>query len=237
MEVKDVQQSVKDATVNKRERQYRLKHGEFILTILITGFVALAILASFIPYFTIDLKVTRGIQYITDPNFAAFMAWISFIGFSPQVQILVGLLLAGMYVAGLRWEAVVGGINAVSVTLMNFLLKTIVNRPRPSTDVVNVMRSLNESSFPSGHVMLYMSFFGYCFFITYIMLKKGALRTGLLIFWLLLILLIGPSRIYLGAHWASDVLGAYLFGMLWLYGTIYFYEWGKRKYFPQQPVA
>jgi membrane-associated phospholipid phosphatase len=53
----------------------------------------------------------------------------------------------------------------------------------------------------------------------------------------LLIALMGPSRIYLGQHWFSDVMGAYLFGSLWLALTIRFYRWGKRRYFVHQPVA
>ncbi|MDQ3239340.1 MAG: hypothetical protein M3P33_02340 [bacterium] len=42
---------------------------------------------------------------------------------------------------------------------------------------------------------------------------------------------------YLGAHWASDALGAYLFSAIWLVITIYFYRWGKKKFFKHQPVA
>jgi undecaprenyl-diphosphatase len=47
----------------------------------------------------------------------------------------------------------------------------------------------------------------------------------------------GMSRIYLGHHWFSDVMGAYLLGSLWLALTIRFYRWGKTRYFIRQPVA
>jgi undecaprenyl-diphosphatase len=52
-----------------------------------------------------------------------------------------------------------------------------------------------------------------------------------------LIALIGMSRIYLGQHWASDVLGAYLLGTLTLVVNIWFYRWGKKRFFVRQPVA
>jgi hypothetical protein len=52
-----------------------------------------------------------------------------------------------------------------------------------------------------------------------------------------LIILIGISRIYLGQHWASDVLGAYLLGSLTLVAIIQLYRWGKTRFFVRQPVA
>jgi len=52
-----------------------------------------------------------------------------------------------------------------------------------------------------------------------------------------LVLTIGASRIYLGEHWASDVVGAYLLGSLVLIGVIQFYHWGKTRFFIHQPVA
>ena len=52
-----------------------------------------------------------------------------------------------------------------------------------------------------------------------------------------LVVLIGASRIYLGQHWASDVLGAYLLGSLTLVAYIQIYLWGKTRFFVHQPVA
>lgn len=52
-----------------------------------------------------------------------------------------------------------------------------------------------------------------------------------------LVLTIGVSRIYLGEHWASDVVGAYLLGSLVLIGVIQFYRWGETRFFIHQPVA
>ena len=53
----------------------------------------------------------------------------------------------------------------------------------------------------------------------------------------LLVLLIGVSRIYVGEHWASDVLGAYLLGSLTLVGILQLYRWGKPRFFVHQPIA
>jgi undecaprenyl-diphosphatase len=51
------------------------------------------------------------------------------------------------------------------------------------------------------------------------------------------IALIGMSRIYLGEHWFSDVVGAYLLGSIALVIMIFFYRWGKTRYFVHQPTA
>ena len=86
------------------------------------------------------------------------------------------------------------------------------------------MHTVSGMSFPSGHVMSYIAFWGLIFSFTLILFKGHHWwRTTLLIVSGLCVVLIGPSRIYLGAHWASDVLGAYLLGgfllgmALWIY--------------------
>ncbi|MGZ3611405.1 MAG: phosphatase PAP2 family protein, partial [Ktedonobacteraceae bacterium] len=105
-----------------------------------------------------------------------------------------------------------------------WLIKLIVARPRPSSSLVDVIQHAGGNSFPSGHVMAYMAFWGLLFSFG-IMLFKGNhwWRTTLLIISGLFVVLVGPSRIYLGDHWASDVLGAYLIGGLLLGVSLWIY--------------
>ncbi len=77
--------------------------------------------------------------------------------------------------------------------------------------------------------MYYVTFFGFIWFLIYTLLKRSWYRTILLSILGFLILLVGLSRIYLGAHWASDVLGAYLLGTLILIVGIQIYKWGKKR--------
>jgi membrane-associated phospholipid phosphatase len=86
--------------------------------------------------------------------------------------------------------------------------------------------------------MFYTVFFGFLFFIVFALLKHSPRRTVLLVILGLFILLVGPSRIYQGEHWASDVAGAYLLGSLTLVANIAFYRWGKPRFFVArtQPV-
>jgi len=113
----------------------------------------------------------------------------------------------------------------------------VVYRPRPSPDLVHVLNQLPSSGFPSGHVLAATTFCGFLAFLGYSLLKPGALRKALLVGFGLFILLMGLSRIYEGHHWFSDVMGAYLFGSLWLALTIKIYRWGKPRFFVHQPVA
>lgn len=232
-----VQEKVQDKIVSKKIRESRSLHLQSYVMIISAAFLALAIAARFIPYFPIDLTITRAIQHISAGWFYTLMSAISFIGYSPQEMIIVSIIVGGLFVSGLRWEAIVGTINAVTITIMSIFLKTTVHRVRPNIDLVHVFRHLGEYSFPSGHVLFYTSFFGYLFFLTYSLMKKSNLRTIILSILGMFIVLIAPSRIYLGAHWASDVLGAYMFGSVWLLLIIYIYRSGKKRFFQTQPTA
>jgi undecaprenyl-diphosphatase len=85
--------------------------------------------------------------------------------------------------------------------------------------------------------MFYIVFFGFIGFLAYSLLKPSLTRSLLLLFFGSLIALVGISRVYLGEHWASDVLGSYLLGSVTLVAIIQFYLWGKTRFFVNQPVA
>lgn len=126
---------------------------------------------------------------------------------------------------------------AGGVTVMGALFKIIVQRARPTPDLVNVFSPLNDYSFPSGHVLVYTAFLGFFSFLIYTLAPHSWRRTLGIAVTVLLIALVGLSRVYLGQHWPSDVLGAYLFGSLWLLLTVYVYRWGKPRWGTHQPAA
>jgi membrane-associated phospholipid phosphatase len=102
--------------------------------------------------------------------------------------------------------------------------------------LVNVYASLTSYSFPSGHVMFYLGFFGFVGFLAFSLWKPSIKRTLLLVLIGTLVALIGVSRVYLGEHWPSDVLGSYLLGSLTLVASIQLYRWGKPRFSARQPV-
>ena len=103
--------------------------------------------------------------------------------------------------------------NLVIVTILNQLLKNILQRPRP-----NEFRIIEETgySFPSGHSMVSMAFYGYLIYLIYIYVKNKYLKCTLIVLLSTLICTIGISRIYLGVHYTSDVLGGFLISISYL---------------------
>jgi undecaprenyl-diphosphatase len=126
---------------------------------------------------------------------------------------------------------------AGGVTILGAAIKLFVQRARPTSDLVNVFSPLNDYSFPSGHVLVFTAFLGFLCFLFFTLTPHSWQRILGIVVMIGLIVLVGISRIYLGQHWPSDVLGAYLFGSLWLTLTIYVYRWGKPRFFVTQPAA
>ena len=199
-------------------------------------FVVLALVAHTVAYFPIDLTITRAVQSYHGQTFDHLMYGISWLGFFPQVAALSALVILVLFFFGLRWEAVSTLFATISIGVGS-LVKLVVFRPRPSADLIHVFQQLPSSGFPSGHVLSTTAFCGFLVFLCFTLLKPSPGRTAVLVALSLLIALMGLSRIDLGQHWFSDVMGAYLFGSLWLALTIRFYRWGKTRYFVHQPVA
>lgn len=236
--VKEAAQQAANAEVTSRpKREYRTYLFQIGLIAIIGAFMTLTILVKITPSFPIDLEITRILQSIHSPIFAALMTLVSWPGFSPQTFIIPFFIAVAWYLFGFHWEAVASIFAALFTPIVNVLVKDYIRRPRPTIDLVNVLGVLNSYSFPSGHVMFYVGFFGFMWFLVYTLMKRSWKRTILLVILGALIVLVGFSRVYLGQHWPSDVLGAYLLGTLTLVVIIWFYRWGKKRFFVRQPVA
>lgn len=224
-------------TVAPPVRHYRTLVAQGYVIAAAIGFAVLALLAHTVLYFTFDLTITREVQTFSPPWFSDLMLFLSTLGYAPQSGIFAGLVIAYLWVVGLPWEAAVSLFAGGGVSLLGGLAKLLVARPRPSADLIHVYAQLSSLSFPSGHVLMATGFVGFLWFLVYTLLKRSWRRTLGLIFFGLIIGLMGLSRIYLGQHWASDVLGAYLLGSLWLILSIQLYRWGKPRFFVGQPLA
>ena len=104
-------------------------------------------------------------------------------------------------------------INLFVITILNQILKYILQRPRPTE-----FRIIEETgySFPSGHSMVSMAFYGYIIYLIYRYVKNKYVKWSLIVFLSVLICSIGVSRIYLGVHYTSDVLGGFLISLSYL---------------------
>jgi undecaprenyl-diphosphatase len=145
------------------------------------------------------------------------METISWIGNQPQIFLLITFFIFALWFLKLRKEAFVLAINGVGIYFLGNLIKIIVQTPRPPFSL------LHDWSFPSGHVMSFVACFGFLAYLIYKLPAHYFFRKIFFIILIGLIILIGPSRIYLGDHWISDVLGGYLIGGAWLFLMIKLY--------------
>lgn len=138
--------------------------------------------------------------------------------------VLAGVLII-MFCKKIRWFVT---FDLVGVTLINQVIKHIVRRPRP-----NVLRLVEEDgySFPSGHSMVSMAFYGIIIYLVYKNVTNKYLKWTLITLLSLLILSIGFSRIYVGVHYFTDVVGGFLLGLAYLiiYINIYNKRVGKNE--------
>ena len=104
-------------------------------------------------------------------------------------------------------------LNLVIITILNQLLKRILQRPRPTE-----YRIIEETgySFPSGHSMVSMAFYGYLIYLIYKYVKNKYIKWISIVLLSILICSIGVSRIYLGVHYTSDVLGGFFISISYL---------------------
>lgn len=219
--------------VPRRRVVRRLLRAEIIYSMGLVGFAVLAFFAYFNAYFGWDLRASRTLQAVPLPGMLEFMRAVSLFGNRWTPWALTTLMVILFFALRKRTEAAGLLLSAGGSALINTLLKRLIGRPRPAPDLVMVYRDLETLSFPSGHVTFYVSYFGFLFFVSYATLPRGSLARRLaLVVTALPIVLVGFSRVYLGAHWPSDTLGAYLLSGVWLGFSLDIYRrWKQRSTF------
>ncbi len=208
--------SIDEMIVSPRRVAARARWAETVFLVTLCVYAVLAVLAHRYAYFEWDLSIARRIQSISLPGFAMLMNAVSLFGNGWIPWTLVVFTGLALIKIGLKAEGLICMGGAGSGWVVNQLLKLSIGRPRPSYVLVRVAGVFNDESFPSGHVVFFVEFFGFLVFLAHVLLKRGPLRQGSMIVSGLLIALVGMSRVYLGAHWPSDVAGGYLAGGIWL---------------------
>lgn len=123
------------------------------------------------------------------------------------------LLIAFFLLKKHKWYSIKIPAIALSSLGLMFVLKHLFNRPRPSIPLLYEAKGL---SFPSGHALMSVTFYGLMIYIVFKSFKQKGIRWSLITLLILLILIIGFSRIYLRVHYTTDVIAGYCIGFLWL---------------------
>ena len=162
----------------------------------------------------LDRTVTMAVRRVHGPGRTRFAHGVTFLGghafLIPAAILASGLLL----LAGWRSSARFLGFSMLVGSALSPLLKRRFRRGRP--DLWTPLATEPTHSFPSGHATMGSIFFGATGIVFWRELPGAAARTGTVLFCSAMILLVALSRVYLGAHWLSDVLAGILLAAVWL---------------------
>lgn len=212
----------------KNNIRYRLKKyfAEFTLFSLEILVLILIFGSALIAFIFIARRVFRDHTHDFDEKVFSFIAghvnnintgimeFFTFLG-THTFLIPANLLLTALFlfIQKRRWNSIKIPVVALSSLVLMFLLKLIFHRERPVTPLLQAAKGF---SFPSGHALMSVTFYGLLILIAWQNIKQLWLKWILSIVLVILILTIGLSRVYLRVHYASDVLAGFCVGIVWL---------------------
>jgi membrane-associated phospholipid phosphatase len=208
-------------TTTERKRTNRwlkLLTLEFIilLLVLITAVTVFALAVDMVfikKTTTLDEDVFSYVGRHVTPGRTRFMSFITFFG-NHMFLIPANLALLTYYFFKKRkWLSIRVVALALSSLCLKFLLKLFFHRDRPA---IPLLHKVDGFSFPSGHALIGVSFYGLLIYITWYEVKNKWWRTFIILFLAAMILVISFSRIYLRVHYVSDVLAGLAMGFIWL---------------------
>jgi len=175
----------------------------YLLTLL--GFTLLACLAAYVPTQPLDFELFDAVYGLRSPLLDPPMQAVSFLGETWPSIILPAPFVVWLWAKGFRREAVWFVVALAAAALATSGVKNLIDRTRPDG---------GSLSFVSGHTSYFTVFSGYFFFTLKKVINDHRWLTAAHVVLVLLVVLTGFSRMYLGVHWPTDVAGGFLLGVL-----------------------
>ncbi|HVM29870.1 MAG TPA: phosphatase PAP2 family protein [Candidatus Limnocylindrales bacterium] len=199
-----------------RQARERARTGLTVGGLAFLGFLALFAAVKAERSERIDMAITLRLQARRHRWLGRLMEACSWPGFPPQSRVIPPLIIAGLALSNHRTEAAFQGLAWCTGGLSE-VLKSMMRRQRPLPEQVRVVVApLGGSSFPSGHVLTYMGTYGFAAYLAYTLIGSPAVRWPVVLLLLAMLAGVGPSRIYQGHHWPTDVAASYLLGICYL---------------------
>lgn len=184
-----------------------------------------------------DRTITDFVISFRTPQRNRFFQFISNVGDIYGYLVATFLVTFYLFFKLRSWKFIFQLLAVIIISgLSNLALKEVINRARPTIEHLVTVETL---SYPSGHAMSAMSFYGFLIYLTFQIKMSRWFRGFLCALFLFIILSIGVSRIYLGVHFPSDVAGGFIAGLIWvafcvvLFNVIYLLRKRKSK---EEPV-
>ncbi len=190
--------------------------------VLLTLSITLSVLAAVHDTLPADTRIVSWAQGLAFPGQTLADAVRSIT--STQLMLAGGGALALLlWLRGFRREAVLLAAGLIILPLLQFGIKEMVDRPRPTEampELVKLRGSFSSPSFPSGHVMSSTYFYGFLAYLAVALPLATPARAALAAVSWAVLAFTGPANVWLGVHWPSDVLGGYAWGMVLLLPVI-----------------
>lgn len=153
---------------------------------------------------------------------------ISWFGKPVWFWLLIGAAMVWVFRKGQRRLLWFLAVTCIGGSFVNTAVKVLVDRPRPVVD--HPIHTAFGKSFPSGHAMSSVICYGALYLVLVPALRTNRSRRVALAGTILLCLAIGTSRLLLGVHFVSDVVGGFVLGLAWLVGAVAVFEvWRKEE--------
>ncbi len=199
------------------QRQYLILHLAVGLIAIAVALYLFGLLASDIvnkrPIVEFDQNVATVLHAWATPPLTSFFIFVSMLGlqvlWAVFSAVLVYLAINRQWIHLITWV-----VGALGGEILNQVLKNIFDRPRPV--FTNPLATAESWSFPSGHAMESAILYGLLAYFLLLGVRSRAGRIAIIVAAIVLLLLIGLSRLYLGVHFFSDVAGGYAAGAVWL---------------------
>lgn len=163
----------------------------------------------------IDNAISQFIYSFRNPILTDIMLAISFLGAAFILEVATILIIILAWKKHKREAVLFTSVLAMGM-ILNYLLKILIQRPRP--DLAPLLNLEHSYSFPSGHAMNSFIFYSLVSYFVFHFTRKKRLSAIVSVLSLILIFLIGFSRIYLGVHYPSDVIAGFIVGF-WVFVT------------------
>jgi membrane-associated phospholipid phosphatase len=185
---------------------------------------------------TVDLKIARWVQGIDFPAWTGLLRLAAYLTDKPAGPALLVSLMVALWLRRMAIELIVLGF-APTLFFPHLLVKQLVQRPRPTDDLISVTETGEGFAFPSGHITLAVAVYGTIAMIALMRLEPGWRRNAVLGAVGFIVIFSALSRPAFGSHWPSDALGGLLLGGIWLIVTTSLYLSMRRRESLTRPLG
>jgi len=187
---------------------------------LLAGSVALSVLAAQHDRLPGDLDLAQRLQDSVFPG----LRLSKFVRLVTSTQVVLGTggaAAVALWLLGRRRQAVLLVVGLAALALLQSGLKELVDRPRPTADLVELRAGFSSPSFPAGHVMSPTVLYGFVLYLAVALKLPLGVRAALVAWIAFVLVLAGPANVYVGVHWPSDVVGGYAWGAVLVLPLVY----------------